>query len=165
MREVRWADDEKGFLAELSRGRKTEMKIAVDLLARGHEVKLGGLFLRESKEETDEFSDQADITVNGGVILEVKSRGIAFTSAGDYPYPTAFVGAVRRWDKRGLLPFATVLLSEKTGIPLVVPTSTRKEWTQETVFDRHRGYPETCYCIAKRALKSWEWLLDELAAK
>lgn len=159
-RELRWADDEQGFLAELSRGRKAEMTIAVDLLARGFGVKVGGLFLREEK--SDDFSEQADITLDTGIVLEVKSRSIKFSTPQDYPYKTAFVCAVKRWDKRRLRPHATLLMSEKTGAVLVVPTSTEKHWTQETIFDRHRGHPETCYSVAKSHLKTWEWYLEAL---
>lgn len=139
--------------------------MAVDLLGRGHSVKVGPLLLRDQSDDKDEFADQADIIVND-VVLEVKSRSLSFTSPEDYPYPTAFVCAVKRWDKRSLsvkpLPFATVLVSEKTGVFLVVPTSTSGNWTSEDIFDRKRRYPTDTYVVAKELLQPWEWLIAEL---
>lgn len=162
MSTVEWIKDDAGFREELLRGRKTELRVALDLMEHGHVVGVGRCELRESFEDRHNFADEKDVVVQPGHVIEVKSRSIAFTSSEDYPYPTAFVCATRRWKARTKKPCAVVLYSEPTGAKLVIPTRSREQWTVTHFNDSRRGFNEEAFEIARELLRPWDALLSHL---
>lgn len=159
---AKWIEDDAAFARELARGRRTELQVAIRLLPLGLPVRIDAIEFRESfSARGDRFVDQADIEV-GDHLLEVKSRGIEFTSLDDYPYETAFVGSVRRWNARTKTPCAVVLFSEPTGECLIVPTVTQDEWAEVEAMDSDRGFVETSYAVHKRWLRPWSRLVQHV---
>lgn len=162
MTTVEWIKNDSAFREQLLRGRKTEERVAFDLLMEGFTVGLGRCEFRATFDDRHDFSDEKDIVVAPGHVLEVKSRGIAFTSAEDYPYDTAFVCATRRWKARQRKPCAVILHSEKTGERLIVPASTRSHWKATNFYDSARGFNEEAFEITRDRLRPWSDLLEHL---
>lgn len=165
MSTVEWVSNDVAFRSELLRGRKTEMRVALDLLDAGLMVQTGCCRFRDSFDDRKDFLQEQDVIVARGHILEVKSRNLAFSGVADYPYDTAFVCATRRWDAREAKPCAVVLISERTeGGRVVVPVkSTRNQWITTSFHDPVRDFQETVYAVAKSALMSWADLLAHLS--
>jgi len=161
-----WYDDEAAFARELTRGRKSQVRVAVDLLVGGLGVRVGRLQWRDGdlpmSERYEQFKDEEDVFVEGGHLLEIKGRSLRFTSPDDYPFKTAYVGSVRRWSQRTVLPCAVVLLSEPTGNWVVAPTLLRHEWVVERSRDHVRGFDEESYACPTEFLLPAEWLIGHL---
>lgn len=146
-----WFEDEQSFAQQLARGRRGEFQIAASLLPLGKWLRVGPLEFRENVGDPH-FKDQKDLEVEGGHLLEVKSRGIAFTSPEDFPYPTALVGTVSRWRKRAKMPCVVISLSELTGEFVVASTAYMDQWVTEETWDSHRGIRELNLAVPKRLL-------------
>jgi hypothetical protein len=161
-----WYEDEARFAAQLARGRRAEIQIGMELLPLGLAVRIGALLPRDGLASLDErCRDQADIEVEGGHLLEVKARGFSFTAPHDYPYPTAYVGAARRWFERRRFPCSVVLVSEITGAVVVAPTFTRASWTVERAHDSHRDFVEESLAVPRELLVTKERFLTHLCAR
>jgi hypothetical protein len=161
---VAWINDEAGFAKQLARGRKTQIRIAMRLLPLGHWVRMGPLAERKSAKR-DGTLDDADLEISGGHLLEVKGRNLAFTCVEDYPYETIFVCAKRRWDNRSGKPCAIIIVSEITDAAIVIPSSSRRLWTETTTHDRVRDIDFTALCAPRNSVATWDQLLEHLRTK
>lgn len=159
-----WFEDELAFAAQLARGRRGEFAIASALLPTGRWLRVNSLNFRETFADRHDFHDETDLEIEGGHRIEIKSRSFKFTGPDDYPYPTAFVGAVRRWRERQIPPCAVVLLSEVTSRAVVVAVSTRDQWVIERRRDSHRGFVEESYAVPRRLLLPWSRLVTHISA-
>jgi hypothetical protein len=148
---------ERNFAEDIKRGRATELAVAGDLEARGFDVAVP-----ESGWVPEDKDNQADLIVESKAILEVKARGFRFRGPWDYPYPTAFLGSVDRWQRRTVLPAAVVLVSEKTGAKLAVWTDTMDDWETEARHDKYRNKDEVSYAAPRRLLWRWKPFVEEL---
>jgi len=163
-----WFDDETRFAAELARGRRGELRVAMKLLPLGLWIRIGPAQWRDGthswEERREQFADEVDLELEGGHLLEVKARNLTFTCAEDYPYSTVWVGATKRWRARTRMPCGVVILSEPTDAVIIVPTSTREYWTVESGFDSVRGFMEQAYAIARERAVNEDRLLAHLRA-
>jgi hypothetical protein len=158
-----WFADEEAFARQLARGRRTELAVAAPLLPLGLWMRVGRLQPRHGLANHDDtLTDQADIEIEGGHLLEIKARNFPFTGPDDYPYDTALIGAVRRWTTRPHQPCAVIIISEPTGAAIVIPTNTRPDWTTEDHYDTHRHFTETSYAAPRHTYLHWHRLITHL---
>lgn len=93
------------------------------------------------------------------VVIEVKSRDFEFDEdPASYPYPTAFVGSVEKWEEREgrPRPVACVVMSQLTRAMLVVDAATFPSWRALMVPDRKRGFSTLQYEAPSDNLITWE---------
>jgi hypothetical protein len=163
---VEWYKDEAGFAEELARGRKTQIRIAMRLIPLGLWVRVEPFKERKGLASQDpKCQDDQDVEVEGGHMLEVKGRALKFEGAGDYPYPTVFLGRESRWNARKKLPCAVVIVSEITDATLVIPYDTRPQWEKNETFDRRRQFIEHGLGAPLSCVVSWERLVEHLTKR
>lgn len=97
------------FLKNLRRSRVAVNKAADWLSADGYAVIIKPVFERPDISQIDDYSDLGDLEIVQRV--EVKWRGIKFTSVKDFPYPTIIVDACRCYDQAHPKPHGYVLYS------------------------------------------------------
>lgn len=123
--------DHQAFLANLVKGQRAEVVVALRLLLLGLTVRLDPRRedLRPTPAGYSRFSDDTDILVEGCYRVEVKSSTYRFTSPEDWPFPWgAYMWAKARWDEAAEHPHAFVLFSEPTGAALAVNGDSHPEW-------------------------------------
>ncbi len=116
------------------------------------------------------YSDTYDLIIDGKTpgqhwVIEVKSRTLNFSGdPKEYPYDTAFVCARRSYRQAEAgtraMPYAWIIVSQKTGAKLCVLESTRPLWTDVTCYDRARGTRDTFLAVRREDMLTW----DELTA-
>ena len=151
--------DHPAFLEELHLARETEYWVAERLLRTNLPVQVEPLVEAETPWEGADFVEQNDVLC-GGHIVEVKGRNLTFTSPEDYPYPTAYLMSVKRWDRRQVKPVAIVLVSLPTLHALAVSTKTEEHWKSVSVYDTRRGYTTDQYEVAKEFTRPLDDLVD-----
>jgi hypothetical protein len=68
--------------------------------------------------------------------VEVKGRNLRFRSCADYPWPTAIVDEVEKFDSKVPAPWRYYLVNADLTCALVVPVaSTREHWQRTTLAD------------------------------
>lgn len=162
-----WYDDEAAFAAQLARGRRNELRVAMMLLPLGVSVRMGALQERHGLASQDPtLNEQTDLDIDDGRhLIEVKGRGFAFTGMHDYPFPTAYTIAVDKWERRKRKPCVTVVLSEPSDGIFVVPTSTFRLWTVEDFFDSVRKKYGRSYAAPRETWKGWDALIDHITLR
>lgn len=144
------------FLSRLRSGYTYQEIVVKWLNDAGIPAEIKPLKIRPDAGQAARYADNGDIfipTQDGEFVFEVKSRNIKFTTPEDYPFYTAFIGQVRHLNSR---PFNTVLVSTKTGSALVVPSKTRKFWTQKMIEDDVRGVTYPIYEVPTKYLRTFE---------
>lgn len=86
----------------------------------------------------DMWKDTHDIICNGEVI-EVKGSNLSFTSPQDYPYRNVLIDSAMGHDKKQDKPFIHITVSFQTGEAMMLPGSTRPNWTRKMCKDRFVG--------------------------
>lgn len=87
--------------------------------------------------------------------VEIKERGLTFTSPEDFPYDTVFVDDLRGLGKETLRPFAYVFVSRTTGHWVwVTPLDRDETWTETVVTDTTRGHQMGMLVAPKAHLRS-----------
>lgn len=150
-----WATNDPLFRELCESGYRWQYLPAVWFLAQGQHVEMPQLELRADISDAPRFADSVDIIVNGHTI-EIKIRDIVFTSAADYPYPTAIVDTVKGLSEEHA---AVVLVSQETGAMLAVNPRKRDGWTREWRTDRVRGFEEEFWFAPRSALRPMSALL------
>jgi hypothetical protein len=90
--------------------------------------------------EKARFANERDVVTAGDHILEVKSRKLRFTEQPlVFPFPTANLCTVPRWQRRTEKPLAFVLHSRETGDMLVASVASEPYWEQHHAPDTRRG--------------------------
>lgn len=136
--------DDPHFIDDLRRSREAVEVAARWLGSRGLPVIVHPTFERPSAERMSEYSDGGDL----GIVqrVEVKRRGIAFTCAGDYPYPSVFVDARHCFDRARPKPYAYLILnSGMTHAISVDVRATRASWETVERVDRFKGRTRAWY--------------------
>lgn len=160
-----WFKNDALFEDELRRGHSWAQRLAEALTAQGLTVDLTPLVLRERIEDRQDFANEGDLvvrTARGRLLIESKSRDLAFTSVEDYPYSTALVDTVSGWDQKQDKPWAVVLTSQITEARLVIPVSSKPEWRQVERFDNVRQIRDKFYEVERCRLRPFEELVDRL---
>jgi hypothetical protein len=107
---------------------------------------------RKSVAQIPEYSDSHDLVV-AGERVEVKSRDLFFTSDPmSFPYETAFVDTVRKYNVHESQPIAYVFVSQKTGALVWTPGRDSSKWTKEGSPDHVRGIKDEFYLVSKNRL-------------
>jgi hypothetical protein len=107
------------------------------------------------------FFNSKDLMVNGKRI-EIKSRKEAFTSPESFPYKTAIVDTVKKYDKRDDKPFAYVMVSRITGAMLWVDATIPENWSIIKKFDKTRKYYDNFYEIPREQMQTMDSLISVL---
>jgi hypothetical protein len=149
--------EDRTFQGDLKRGQSTELVVAGALDRVGFVTEIP-----DHDHTPGDIDNQADVLVNGKVILEVKGRRFYFRGPWDYPFPTAFVGSVDRWNRRSLAPDAVVLVSERTGAKIGIWVDAMDDWMIEKRWDPYRKKQEKSYAVPRDLLVKWSHFVDQL---
>lgn len=166
-----WFDNDELFEAELRRGHRWAEYVATALRGQGLVVDVTPLELRGDIQDRRRFEDEHDLTVGTRrpVRIDVKSRGIEFTTVDDYPYGTALVDTAGGWNAKSNKPAAIVLVSQVTGGMVVVPRSTECTWGTRRRWDRHRRIDDVFLEVQTKRLRPFgdlvAWLLSREAER
>jgi hypothetical protein len=99
----------------------------------------------------------ADLVLQDGRTLEVKSRRKAFTGLADFSESRFTVDRKECWDKKKPKPLAYIIVSQITGEMLWTPGNTSRYWFK-TMKPNNRGGLAECYVCLKKRLR----VMDEL---
>jgi hypothetical protein len=157
-----WFDNDELFEAELRRGHRWAEHVASAIRSRGLAVEVTPMELRADIDDRHRFEDEHDLMVGSRrpVRIDVKSRGIKFTSVADYPYPTAFVDTASGWNAKVHKPVAIVLVSQITSGMLVVPRSTESTWRIRELRDRFRKIDDVFLEVRTEHLRPFDDLVE-----
>lgn len=155
-----WFDDDALFVSQLRTGHEFAEYVAERMMREGLAVRVTPIEIRADIEDRHRFADEHDLTVgrHRELRIDVKSRNLRFTSAADYPYPTALVDTLSGWRAKIRKPSAIVLVSQVTGAMLVIPRSTEPHWAVRRRTDRVRNIDDSFLEVPTSLLKP----LDEL---
>jgi hypothetical protein len=132
--------DHEGFLRDLRDSHAGSVAVVERLKRNGIPA-----FTKQPEEaktpwEKARFANERDVIVAGEIILEVKSRKLRFTENPIwFPFPTANLCTVPRWERRTEKPLAFVLHSRETGDMLVCSSATEPVWEKHHAPDTRRG--------------------------
>ncbi|NJO18643.1 MAG: hypothetical protein HC877_23825 [Thioploca sp.] len=123
-----WSKNDALFIKELTEGFAWQTLPVLFFKLNGLDVQMPSLEIRKDGiEQAAPFFDSKDLIVNKKRI-EIKSRKEIFTSPNSFPYKTAIVDTVKKFDGREDKPFAYVMISRFTGCMLWVSCENPKEW-------------------------------------
>lgn len=148
---------EERFKTRLRTGTKFEDYVAQKIAEHGFMVDrpveiVNGRFTQEQK----------DVVV-GGMVLEVKSRKLRFTSPQDFPYSTIIVDGAWGFDQKDKKPKLYVFVSQITGAMMVLDVEqTRQFWEKILQNDPHMvGTPSEkyyAYVVGRQFLQDESYL-------
>lgn len=159
-----WTDDDTRFKEELRRGHKVQEYVAKKLSGEGLDVVTTPLSFRKTFKDRKRYQNEIDLVV-GPHRLEVKGRKLTFSSVSDYPFETALVDTVKKWNGRDPKPLAMVLVSTRTGCILAVFAETKGQWTKQKRYDNVREFTDTFFEVPKESLVSYEALVARLQGR
>jgi len=151
-----WEPTEHDFDRSLEIGLDGERRVGLDLFELGYWVIWPNPPHRAKDPETfaREKPDLIVLVGGRGIGLEIKHVKTDFSGPDDFPYKTAFVGKLSRWDKRSDDPWAVVILSRgPKGGRLVIPVATRGTWVVERQSPPMLAAPRRCW-------RTWDWLIE-----
>jgi hypothetical protein len=127
--------------------------------------------MAHTPEQIAEFSDSGDVFVehNDGseIRLEVKSIKREWTSIADHPFRDHITAErVVTWEAKaecGELPAAIILVSKVTGVPLIIPCSTRQYWRREMTTDKERKWRQPYFYTTSHSVIDWDHFIWWLA--
>lgn len=157
-----WSKNDSLFIKELTEGHAWQSLPLVFFKLNNLDVKMPDLSIRKDGiEKAAPYFDTKDLIVNSKRI-EIKSRKEKFTAPDTFPYKTAIVDTVKKFEGRKEKPFAYVMVSRFTGSMLWVDCSSWKSWEVIEKFDRTRKYPDKFYTINREDMKSMDLLVKAL---
>ena len=151
---------DEDFQRRLADGRRFENYVAEVLNGRGVSAVVPG----EELGSKDEYARLDTDIVVGSRVIEVKSRAetCVFTGPDDFPFGDIFLDTESGWNKKERKPDYYVVVSQQTGGILVVPGSTRDQWSCRSVWDKTCGYASPTLVADKKLAQPLEWLIDDL---
>lgn len=165
--QVPWARNDGLFLAELREGWRWQRYVAAELRMYGFRVDEPENTVRRDIADAGRWTAlDFDLAVRGtkvgDVVLEVKSRPIAFTDPLTFPDPLVMVDTVSGWNAKAIPPRAVVIVSRTTQRMIVVSAATRPSWRTHRARDGVRGNLEEWYLCPRKLVRPWGWLLRQL---
>lgn len=161
----KWSENDELFIKELKDGFSWQRLPLTFFDLHELKVEMPELEIREgSIKNAGKFFNSKDLLVNGKRI-EIKSRKEAFTSPDSFPYKTAIVDTVKKYEGRDDKPFAYVMVSRITGSMLWVDASTPDNWSVKRKFDKTRKYHDNFYEIPREQMKTMDSLVSKLKEK
>lgn len=114
------------FLGRLRDGHAWQLSVGGRFLAEGLAVYVPAMSVTASdySNEVDVYLGNPSIDKSKWKCIEVKSRYLTFSDKGDYPYDSAFVCSLDRWQRRDKKPEWVIVVSTETGRFI----GTRKDW-------------------------------------
>jgi hypothetical protein len=147
------------FLSVLDSAHKAERAWVEQQRGHGLAIAHGAKLVLPDHNPRKDFCPTPDAVA--AVALEIKVRGLTFTSPSDFPYPTVFVD-----DLNGLrhgTPFAWIYISQRTGSWVWLSALDRDDsWTEQTVWDSMRGFNVPTLVAPSKCLRRAEQLCDML---
>ena len=143
------------------------VKIVADLLRRANfEIKTPDQRPRKIRHK---YSDHGDIHIlskgETKFIVEVKSRKIAFSSIGDYPFREVFIDNVNQFNAKKFRIAAIVIISQITEAMFVVPMSSKKYWFTEEITDEEKKVRVKKYLVDKEHCINFENMVQKFKNK
>lgn len=165
-----WLRNDDLFSEQLKIGHEWTKRLAKSFVEAGVEpgrIIVPESIMRSHVDERDQFQNETDIIImtksHQPVVIESKSRNLAFNSPSDYPYSTALVDTVTGWERKSPTPFAVVLTSQITGAHIcIAPRTSKQNWKQVERTDRVRGIKDRFYECSKRDLLPFEALVNRI---
>jgi hypothetical protein len=162
MSQKKWSQNDTLFIKELKDGFAWQSLPVLFLQLSGLDVEMPELKIREGGiSKAAPFFDSKDLIVNKKRI-EIKSRKEKFTSPETFPYSTAIVDTVKKFEGREEKPFAYIMVSRFTGSMLWVDCQTWKDWSVIEKFDHTRKYRDKFYVIEREKMRSMDELVKGL---
>lgn len=128
------------FLNALQESQKSVRMVGSWLESRGHHVVVQEPSFAPTWDDWREHIDSHDILLiepNGQQrTLEVKRRGVWFTSRADFPYPDMTVDEKRKFDQKSPQPYAYFMLNKPMTHIAIVMCNTRPQWSVRSL--RHQ---------------------------
>lgn len=164
-KQIPWAQNDELFFEMLERGYGWQLIPYIFFKQHGFDVSMPELEIRGSIKTAGRFRDTLDLIVDGHRI-EVKSRGVTFTSPSDWPYNRlpAFVDTVSKYDAHKEQPLAYVFVSQRTGAMVCTDGRERasKRWETIERKDTVRNIDERFYAVDRRHMRTMDKLVDVL---
>lgn len=151
----RWLQNKALFIKEATEGYEWQKKVCTELCTAGIQTKLSEFSIRDSIEDIHKYANETDLKANG-IVLEVKSRRLKFTSPEDYPYECALIDTVRGFAAKHRKPTFVLMISRPTGVILGVHTATSPLWYKSRKWDHIRGIKDEFYICRKKFLLTFD---------
>lgn len=157
-----WSENNELFIKELSDGFAWQTLPMLFFKLHGFDVEMPELEIREeSIKNASKYFNSKDLLVNGKRI-EIKSRKEKFTSPDSFPYPTAMVDTVKKFNGREDKPVAYIMISRDTGSMLWVDATRNSDWEIIERFDNTRKFNEKFFVVKKEKLLTMNLLVSAL---
>jgi len=130
-------EHDPNFVSDLQNSQASVWLAAQWLNKKGYNVTVRKVNVRPSTQDMKKFADNGDIEIIQRV--EVKRRGIEFTSASDYPYETVFVDVAHTFDNAISKPLAYIIINKSGTHCVVVKSETCRSWIKAKKHDRYKN--------------------------
>lgn len=148
------------FLSVLEKAHRAERDWVNARRGEGHALAHGVKLVLPGHNPKVDFCPTPDALAM--VQLEIKVRGLEFTTPDDFPYDTVFVDDLNGLSK-GRMPFAWVYISDRTGQWVWLCSLDRDDtWKEQTVFDTMRGFSVPTLVAPSRFLRRADQLCQLL---
>ena len=132
--------EESRFRRGLDRSWEAVQALAWHYRRLGYRVDIPDPRVRPSRDERVGYGDDYDMVVARRWCFEVKWRGIDFTCAADFPYPTVMVDRAEKVARRIVQLSGYLMVSQKLTHGVLIRTDTQPRWIERETFDRTKGY-------------------------
>ncbi len=155
---------DEDFTGQLSRGRRSELHVAMRLLDSGFWVQSPYLPFLGREPGTYVDSDLA-VAIRGRRFgIEVKGRSITHSDdPASYPYPVAFLDSTHSYGRKESKPYAYVLRSELAGGMVVALVSDSSCWEERDCPDKRLpGRVQRSWVLPRERLVTFDFLVQSL---
>lgn len=134
------------FHAHLSESESARRFVYEWLKSEGYNVLMPRHTVTDTYRNRMRHRDGGDLIIMPSTRIEVKKRGVKFTSEDDFPYPDFIVCQKHSWDLAPKKPFCYIILNnEKTHAAVAFGKDVR-EWSVRTITDRrYENYTREYY--------------------
>ena len=130
-------EEDERYFAAFRVGHKINEYVASVLRERQVWAHCPPLRIRKSLDEIDYYTKKGKDVITRAGSLECKGRTVSFGwEPSSFPFPDQFVDTVESFDSKEEMPVAYVMVSQKTKGIVVLPVSTREQWTKKFVYDK-----------------------------
>lgn len=156
-----WFDNNELFVKECKDGHRWERYVATFFNLQGLPVALSKQTIREHVSQAKLYKKGSDLRV-AGMLMEVKSRNVAWNTPKDFPYDDILVDTVSGWEAKSPVPRVIVCVSRKTSAMMYLPVkATKADWDQVLKHDNVRDIEDNFYVAWKGLWRP----IDELVTK
>jgi hypothetical protein len=149
-------DNHTKFLKFLDESQLAVFKVAQWLGNQGYTVAIPPTTKAERREDWAQHSDKGDLFLvekDGeelDVRIEVKHRGIPFTTKEDFKFDDVIVCTTHSFDRAEKQPDSYIHLSADMGHAMIIKTKYHDWWTTRMIKDsRYNNVEQECYICSK----------------